>query len=144
FENPSITNLLLDSIAKYCQLDITAPIKMGKGQAPTTISAAKTKYDGLFTQWVAQNGGGDAGLTIAAKSVQADYNGNYMAWFAQQFAFRNNANGIVMGHTHIPTVGIKQSWCQYVNSGFECPDIPGIKAGKHHWNFTMIAQDGTM
>jgi UDP-2,3-diacylglucosamine pyrophosphatase LpxH len=144
FTNPSITNLLLDYVATRCQFSITAPIKMGTGQAQTTISAAKTKYDGLFTQWVAQNGGGAEGATIAAKSAQADYDGSYMAWFAQQFAFRNNAKGIVMGHTHIPKVGIVQSWCQYVNSGFECPSIPDIQAGRTHWNFTMIAQDGTM
>jgi hypothetical protein len=50
----------------------------------------------------------------------------------------------VMGHTHIPKVGIVQSWCQYVNSGFECPSIPDIQAGRTHWNFTMIAQDGAM
>ncbi|MBV8279616.1 MAG: VCBS repeat-containing protein [Verrucomicrobia bacterium] len=143
FTNPSITSLLLDYVATRCQFSITAPIKMGKGQA-TTISDAKTKYDGLFTQWVAQNGGGAEGTIVAAKSAQADYNGSYMAWFAQQFAFRNNAKGIVMGHTHIPKVGIVESWCQYVNSGFECPSIPDIKAGKTHWNFTMIAQDGTM
>src|SRR5262249_9868705 len=74
----------------------------------------------------------------------ADYNGSYMAWFAQQFAFRNNAKGIVMGHTHVPKVGIEHSWCQYVNSGFECPAIPDIQAGGTHWNFMMIARDGTM
>ena len=102
------------------------------------------KYDALFMQWVAQNGGGDAGTTIAAKSVQADYDASYMAWFAHQFAFQNDAKGIVMGHTHIPKVGIVQSWCQYMNSGFECPAIPDIRAGRTHWNFTTIAQDGTM
>jgi len=144
FANPSITNLLLNYIAARCQFSVTAPIQMGKGQAPTTISAAMTKYDGLFLQWVAQNGGGGAGITIAAKSAQADYDGSYMAWFAQEIAFRNNAKGIVMGHTHIPKVGILQSWCQYVNSGFECPAIPDIQAGRTQWNFTMIAQDGTM
>ena len=144
FTNPSITSLLLDYVAERCQFSITAPIQMGKGQAPTTISAAKTKYDGLFMQWVAQNGGDAAGTTIAAKSAQADYDGRYIAWFAQQFAFRNNAKGIVMGHTHTPKVGIEHSWCQYVNSGFECPSIPDIQAGRTHWNFTMIAQDGTM
>lgn len=144
FTNTSITNLLLNYIAARCKFSITAPIQMGKGQAPTTISSAMKKYDGLFMQWVAQNGGSPAGLTIAAKSAQADYDGSYMAWFAQQFAFRNNAKGIVMGHTHIPKVGIVKSWCQYVNSGFECPSIPDIQAGGTHWNFTMIAQDGTM
>jgi hypothetical protein len=155
FKDPSITSLLLNYIAARCQFSITAPIQMGKGRAPTTISAAMTKYDGLFMQWVAQNGGGEAGgIIIAMKSAQADYDGSYMAWFAQQFAFRNNAKGIVMGHTHIPKVGIvlepmfmgaqKKSWCQYVNSGFECPAIPDIQAGRAQWNFTMIAQDGTM
>jgi UDP-2,3-diacylglucosamine pyrophosphatase LpxH len=61
FKDPSITSLLLDYIAERCKFSKTAPIQMGKGQAPTTISAAKTKYDGLFMQWVAQNGGGVAG-----------------------------------------------------------------------------------
>src|SRR5262249_10272004 len=144
---PSITNFLLNMVADKCQLPVDAPIRMGKGQT-TTISAAKTKYDGLFIQWAAQwgaqSGSPAAGTIIAAKSARADYDGSYMAWFAQQFAFRNNAKGIVMGHTHIPKVGIVGSWCQYANSGFECPSIPDINAGQTHWNFAMIAPKGRM
>jgi UDP-2,3-diacylglucosamine pyrophosphatase LpxH len=144
FKNPSVTNLLLDYIAARCGLDENTPIQMGNGKPSMTIKLAKTKYDGLFTQWSQQNGGGDAGSTIAAKAAQADYNGQYMAWFAQRFAFQNNAKGIVMGHTHVPKVGIEHSWCQYVNNGFECPSVPDIAAGRTHWNFTEVADDGTM
>jgi hypothetical protein len=108
------------------------------------IHPPSTKFSRLTRIYSAQNGGGAAGITIAAKSAQADYDGSYMAWFAQEIAFRNSAKGIVMGHTHIPKVGIAQSWCQYVNGGFECPAIPDIQAGRTQWNFTMIAQDGTM
>jgi UDP-2,3-diacylglucosamine pyrophosphatase LpxH len=144
FTNPSVTNVLLDYIAQRCGLSETQAIQMPNGAPATTIAAAKTKYDGLFSLWVANNGGGEAGLTIAAKAVQADYSGDYMAWFAQKFAFEHNSIGAVLGHTHVPKVGIQQSACRYINNGFECPSIPDIANGLTHWNFTAVGADGSM
>jgi Domain of unknown function (DUF4474) len=108
------------------------------------MAAAKAKYDGLWTLWANNNGGGQTGATIAAKAVQADYEGKYIAWFAQKFAFENNSIGAVLGHTHVPKVGIQQSFCQYINNGFECPSTPDIADGQTHWNFTQVGSDGSM
>lgn len=141
--NPSVTNLLLDCISRRCEFDESQPIKMS-ATTQTTMDAAKKKYDGLWTQWVNDHGGGQVGQTIAAKSALADYDGSYMAWFAQKFAFETNSIGAVLGHTHVPRVGIEHAFCQYINSGFECPSIPDIANGKTRWNFTQVGSDGTM
>lgn len=141
--DPSVTNFLLDLISHRCKLDKDQPIMMSD-KTQMTINAAKKKYDGLWAQWVKKSGGGEVGLTTAAKSAWADYDGTYMAWFAQKFAFESNSIGAVLGHTHVPRVGIKHSFCQYINSGFECPSIPDITSNKTHWNFTQVGSNGTM
>ena len=103
----------------------------------SSIAEAKVKYDGLWTEWANANGGGEAGATVAAKAAQADYDGTYMAWFAQKFAFERGASGTVMGHTHIPKSGIQNSSCLYANSGLECPSIPEIaETGRARFSFT--------
>jgi hypothetical protein len=40
--------------------------------------------------------------------------------------------------------GRRDTLGEFSVSGFECPSIPDIQAGQTHWNFTMIARDGTM
>ena len=141
--DPSVTSVLLELISKTCGLDEFQPIKMADGEQ-TTMDAAKAKYDGLWTQWVKDNGGGVVGEIIAGKAAVADFKGAFMAWFAQKFAFEKNSRGAVLGHTHVPKEGIAQSFCQYINSGFECPSVPDIAAGNTHWNFTQVGSDGTM
>ena len=83
---------------------------------------------------MARFGGGEIGETFAAKAAQADYDGNYMAWFAQKAAFDHSARGTVTGHTHHPKEGIDNSTCLYLNCGFECPSSPDIdrRAGTLH------------
>ncbi|KAB8141379.1 hypothetical protein F8S13_20000 [Chloroflexia bacterium SDU3-3] len=143
FSNPSITNLLIDYICERCGWDESGQIKL-EGGASTTIAAIKPLYDGLWTNWARDNGGGEVGALIAAKAAQADYEGSYICWFAQKFAFERNQARAIMGHTHVPKVGIQHSACDYVNNGFECPSTPDISAGQTHWNFTEVAGDGTM
>jgi UDP-2,3-diacylglucosamine pyrophosphatase LpxH len=134
---PSITGALLDYVCARCGMTQAEPIVLADGST-TTIAAAKTKYDGLWTEWAVRNGAGEIGATIAAKAAQADYDGSYMAWFAQRAAFSHSARGIVTGHTHIPRFGIENSACLYVNSGFECPAVPDIAAGRAGFTFTVV------
>jgi UDP-2,3-diacylglucosamine pyrophosphatase LpxH len=138
---PSTTNLFLDYIAARCGLSETAPILMADGSS-TTIQQVKRKYDGLWDVWVGRFGGGEVGETIAAKAVDADYAGNYMAWFAQKCAWDNSARGALTGHTHVPRKGIQNSTCLYLNCGFECPSLPDITAGTAAFNFGVIESDG--
>jgi len=135
--NPSITDALLGYIATRCGMSEGVPIVLSDGSV-TSIAAAKAKYDGLWTEWATANGGGAIGATIAAKAAQADYDGTYMAWFAQRAVFTNAASGIVMGHTHVPKSGIRNSACIYTNGGFECPSIPDIERGGAAFNFTVV------
>lgn len=139
---PSVTSTLLDYFAARCDLSEAMPIVMADGSS-TTIRDAKTKYDGLWDDWVGRYGGGIAGETVAAKAARADYDGNYMAWFAQKAAWDHSARGAVIGHTHVPRQGIQNSTCLYVNCGFECPASPDIADGKAAFNFGMIDSDGT-
>jgi UDP-2,3-diacylglucosamine pyrophosphatase LpxH len=139
---PSVTSTLLDYFAARCGLSEATPIMMADGSS-TTIGEAKTKFDGLWDDWVGRYGGGEAGETIAAKAARADYDGNYMAWFAQKAAWDHAARGAVTGHTHVPRQGIQNSTCLYLNCGFECPAAPDIADGKAAFNFGVIDSDGT-
>jgi UDP-2,3-diacylglucosamine pyrophosphatase LpxH len=139
---PSVTSILLDYFAARCGLPEGMPIMMADGSS-TTIRDAKTKYDGLWDDWVSRYGGGEVGETVAAKAARADYDGNYMAWFAQKAAWDHSARGAVTGHTHVPRQGIQNSTCLYVNCGFECPASPDIADGKAAFNFGVIDSDGT-
>jgi UDP-2,3-diacylglucosamine pyrophosphatase LpxH len=139
---PSITNTLLDYFAARCGLSETTPIQMADGSS-TTIAEAKTKYDGLWTDWVDRYGGGEVGETVAAKAARADYDGDYMAWFAQKAAWDRSARGAVTGHTHVPKQGIQNSSCVYVNCGFVCPAVPDIADSNAAFNFGVIDSEGT-
>jgi UDP-2,3-diacylglucosamine pyrophosphatase LpxH len=138
FDNPSITNALLDYIAARAGLAPDIPIIMADGTA-SSIAAAKAKYDSLWTEWAAENGGGQFGATVAAKAAQADYDGTYLAWFVQRAAMERGALGAITGHTHKPRLGIQHSAIRYVNCGFECPSVPDIADGKASFHFGVVA-----
>jgi UDP-2,3-diacylglucosamine pyrophosphatase LpxH len=137
--NPSITSALLDYMATRTGLAEDHPIVMADGTV-TSIAEVKAKYDYLWASWVAGSGGGEFGATVAAKAAQADYDGTYMAWFAQRVAMQHGALGTVMGHTHKPKSGIQNSSIRYVNSGFECPSKPDVIRPKDpdHFNFATV------
>lgn len=139
---PSVTSILLDYFADRCGLSETAPIVMADG-SETTISEARAKYDGLWDDWVARHGGGEVGELVAGKAVNADYDGNFMAWFAQKAAWDRGAHGAVTGHTHVPKQGIQNSTCLYVNCGFECPAVPDVADSASAFNFGVVDSDGT-
>jgi UDP-2,3-diacylglucosamine pyrophosphatase LpxH len=138
---PSITSLMLDYFAARCGLPESAPITMADG-SKITIRQVKKKYNGLWDRWVSRYGGGVVGETIAAKAVKADYNGDYMAWFAQKAAWDHAARGAVTGHTHMPKQGIDNSTCLYVNCGFACPAVPDVTAGSGEFSFAIIDREG--
>lgn len=138
---PSVTNTLLDYVAARCGLSEATPIVMADGSS-TTIREAKVKYDGLWDNWVERYGGGQVGEMVAAKAARADYDGDYMAWFAQKAAWDHSAPGAVTGHTHVPRQGIQSSTCLYLNCGFECPAAPDVVDAKAAFNFGVIDADG--
>ena len=47
-----------------------------------------------------------------------------MGWFALKTVLEKSAAGLIMGHTHIPRVGIVNGFTTYVNNGFDCPACP--------------------
>ncbi len=141
--SPSVTDTLLTYMANRCGLAETAPILLADG-SETTIAEAKKKYDGLWTNWADRHGGGQAGATVAAKSAQADYDGTYMAWWAQKAAFEHGASGVMTGHTHFPKEGIVNSRTRYINCGFECPSVPDLNERRTGVNFGVIATDGAL
>lgn len=135
--NPSITDALLSDIATWAGLPEDHPIVMANGSV-TSIAEVKAKYDGLWTSWVAQNGGGKLGEEVAAKAVQADRDGTYLPWFAQRIAMQLGARGILTGHTHKPKSGLQNSMIQYVNCGFECPSTRDTASGCSSFNFAIV------
>lgn len=139
--SPLITETLLNYVAKVTGMPDNQPIILPDGQQ-ATIAQARVVYNDLWTQWVNMYGGGVDGGLVATKAAIADFNGDYMGWFAQKFTLEQWANIAVMGHTHVPKLGLKESLIQYVNSGFMCPSKPDI--GKRPPTFAVInADDGS-
>lgn len=140
----SVTNMLIDYMSQRTGLSLDQPITMADGST-STLAVAKAKYDGLFAHWAMRNPGPIYGPLVAGKAAYADYDGSYMAWFAQREATRNGVQSVVVGHTHQPKAGIENSWTRYYNSGFECPSTPDLAAAKPtHFNFTLTRSDGNI
>jgi hypothetical protein len=116
----------------------TASIILADGST-TTLVEVKEQYQHLFSHWLERNGGGEEGLVVAIKAMLADLNASYMGWFAQRQAFHENAQLVVMGHTHVPIAGLSGSLVNYVNSGFECPSAPDMP--RRAMSFAVIELD---
>ena len=119
----SATSMLVDYLAAGMPQDM--PINISSSTVITLMQAKALYYD-LWSTWVLANGGGVKGNLIAMKSATADYNGTYMAWFAQRLALERGADLVVMGHTHKPKSGLYQGMVNYVNNGFVCPSKPDM------------------
>ena len=86
----------------------------------------------------------EIGETFAAKAAKADYDGSYMAWFAQKAAFDHSARGAVTGHTHVPKQGIENSTCLLPQLRLRMPvGRRTSTAGRALFNFGVIETDGT-
>lgn len=117
---PNFAGQMLQRFASLYSVPQDQPFKLSNGTV--TLSEVYGYYDGLWTQWVQKFGGGDFGQSTAYKAVWADMTGDYMGWFAQKIAMEEGADGIIMGHTHVPKAGV-QALNNYVNAGFECPAV---------------------
>ena len=117
--SPDIADMLLDYVSTVANMSESLPIVLPNGDT-TTITDAKQIYANLFTRWVTQ----ENGILGAARAALADGSGNYLAWFAQRLAIQQNADLVVMGHTHTPIGGLTVSPINYYNSGFECASVP--------------------
>lgn len=149
----SVTGELLTAIQGTTKIPWSEPIIIGqdkdtKKPITTTLKQVKEEYDNVFSDWVdrcASSQGGDLkdlrGLMFAYKATNADIDGDYLGWFAQQLAFEHNADLVVMGHTHVPKLGLKGDISNYLNSGFECVSTPDMASNK--MTFSIITtEDG--
>ncbi len=117
---PDLAGLLLDYVTTAAKMPQAEPILLPDGNT-TTIADAKRIYADLFTRWVTKENGS---VLNAARAALADDSGDYLAWFAQRLAIQQNADLVVMGHTHTPIGGLTVSPINYYNSGFECVAVP--------------------
>jgi UDP-2,3-diacylglucosamine pyrophosphatase LpxH len=121
-ENPqSIAKILLDAFTSLPGVSKDTVVHLLNGRVVTFRDAEKI-YDNLGTQWVQKYG-----VLSAIKAAVADFNGNYIAWWAQRDALQwdNNAGSAVLGHTHTPKNGLREAMIDYANCGYMCPPLPG-------------------
>ena len=131
--DPSITETFLNYIIERTKIPRDMPVLLANGQS-IAIGEASAYYRDLWTQWVAKYG-----ALATYKAAWADYDGSYMGWFAQKRALETNTDLVVMGHTHVPKLGLPQgSLVSYINSGFECVSKPDF--GKQAFTFAVITQ----
>lgn len=121
----NLVDMVLNYIMKVTGMPENEPIILPNGQT-TTIAQAKVMYKNLQNQWISDWGGGEDGVLALVKSAIADLDGTYIAWFAQQSALKSGSDLIVLGHTHVPKLGLTNGLVQYANDGFECPSSPDI------------------
>lgn len=117
-----ISTKLLGTLAQVCDMSVDAPIVL-PGGAQTTLRLAESAYNGLYERWVTQEGSN----TNAIRAARADYDGQWLTWWAQRLALQQSAQLVVCGHTHLPITSISPSPISYVNNGYECPSLPDAK-----------------
>lgn len=128
-----VAGALLDLMAANANFSHDDPIILPHGQT-TTLTQVKTIYADLFTRWVAK----EQGFANAGRAAEADNEGgSYLAWFAQRLAMENDADLVVMGHTHAPIAGMAGSPVIYKNNGYECAAIPDLQ-GAARFTFTVV------
>ena len=132
-EKLSATTDFLKAVQKKTGIPMDDPIILPHNLGTTTYRKAIEDYKNLWSDWIKTNTflkGSDRGLMINYKSAQADIDGSYMGWFAQQLSMHLNVDLVVMGHTHFPKLGLEGGIMKYMNTGFECvpsPDMPKQK-----------------
>jgi UDP-2,3-diacylglucosamine pyrophosphatase LpxH len=117
----SVAQILLDVMASLPGVSRDTQVRLLNGRVVTFAEAEKI-YDNLGTQWVQKYG-----VLAAIKAAWADFNGNYIAWWAQRDALQRdiNAGAAVLGHTHTPKNGLREAMIDYANCGYMCPPLPG-------------------
>jgi predicted phosphodiesterase len=133
-----LVNLVLDYITKVTEIPENEPIILQNGQSKT-IAQAKELYRLLQDKWISDWGGGTNGILATGKSAIADFDGTYIAWFAQRSALISGSDLIVLGHTHAPKLGITNGFVEYANNGFECPSSPDIPS--QTFSFSVVDTD---
>lgn len=140
--NFSITEQFMDVIQKTTGIPDDYPIILERNLGTTTFAAVKKNYANLWTEWMQKYAtGGDLsrGFMFSYKAAFSDYDGSYLGWSAQQLAFENMADLVVMGHTHIPKSGLVGDISNYLNSGFEC--VPSPDMGKDQMTYSLITTE---
>jgi UDP-2,3-diacylglucosamine pyrophosphatase LpxH len=127
-----VSTILLNTIQASTGIPDDYPIKLKDSIEQTNFAQVKVKYAGLWSDWCDQMSAGEEGRgsLFAYKAAWADYDGSYLGWFAQQLAFQHNADLVVMGHTHIPKLGLEGDRANYLNCGFECVPTPDMEKDK--------------
>jgi predicted phosphodiesterase len=138
FSSGELVDAVLGFIMKVTGIPEHEPIILPNGQT-TTMAEAKEMYRNLENKWVDDWGGGKDGISAMGKSAIADFDGTYIAWFAQQSALKSGSDLIVLGHTHTPKLGITKGFVNYANNGFECPSSPDIP--RQRVTFSVVDTD---
>lgn len=117
----SVAQVLLDIFSSLPGVSINTPVKLLNGSTVTFADAEKI-YDSLGTQWIQKFGN-----MASIKSANADFNGNYIAWWAQRDSLQSdiNADIAILGHTHTAKGGLKEAMIRYLNDGYMCSALPG-------------------
>jgi UDP-2,3-diacylglucosamine pyrophosphatase LpxH len=136
----SIGATLVDYVAGACKVELDEPIVLPDGST-TTLAEARAVYADTWTRWADAAGGGVLGHAEALRATLADFDGTCLGWFAQRTVLRHDAQLMVMGHTHVPAVGLAQGFVRYVNSGFGCPSGPDLANEVHPQAVTFSVID---
>ncbi|MCK9580814.1 MAG: metallophosphoesterase [Methanoregula sp.] len=117
----SVAQILLDIFSSLPGVSKDTPVKLLNGRT-VTFAEAEQIYDNLGTQWIQKYGS-----MATIKSANADFNGSYIAWWAQRDAIQSgiNADVAILGHTHTPKGGLKEAMIRYINCGYMCSPLPG-------------------
>jgi len=117
----SVAEILLGIMTSLEGIPIDTPVHLLNGQV-VTFKEAENIYSNLGTQWINRYG-----MNPTIKSIQADADGSYIAWWAQRDAIQGDIDSdvAILGHTHTAKGGLKEAMIRYINCGYMCPPLPG-------------------
>jgi ribose transport system substrate-binding protein len=124
--NNNIVSKFIDTIAYVTGIPKNLPIRVNADIA-VTLNDVKIIYKdllSLFSSSIKRQGLND--YIIILNALAADFNGNYLSWFAQKYAIESTCDVVIMGHTHTAISGLNNAMIDYANTGYMCPSIPDL------------------
>ncbi|MCB0641330.1 MAG: DUF4474 domain-containing protein [Phaeodactylibacter sp.] len=128
-EKISATTDFLEAIQKETGIPMDAKVVLPHNLGTKTYQQAIADYKDLWANWITTNNfinDSGRGFMTSYKSAYADIDGSYMGWFAQELAMHLNVDLVIMGHTHVPKLGLQDGIVNYMNTGFECVPVPDM------------------
>jgi predicted phosphodiesterase len=131
FREPSLSQIMLEALAKVAGVSLNQTFQMFPGYETINVKQAINQYKDLFSDWANAYGYIHAGKVLVDTDLR-DTLGPFAKNVAENMGIKHPV--VIMGHTHVPIDNKNDPWFSdkyiYANSGFNCPSLPDMKRVK--------------